>query len=159
MPAPGHRVQPGLARPKADAASLAHGPLSAVCDGLCQSVRLGWDAIPCPLSVSRFPSLCRSLCVSLSLALPAYVCVFVCARTRVCECLSVCLHLPLAISESVCDPWSFPSLSLLTPGFRSLLLCNENRKKEPRMMVTKEKEGKAGKIEQRRSEVLSENLR
>ena len=119
MPAPGHRVQPGLARPKADAASLAHGPLSAVCDGLCQSVRLGWDAIPCPLSVSRFPSLCRSLCVSLSLALPPWVCL----RARVC--LSVCLHLHLHLPSRRLGSLSlnlhlFPSLSLLTPGLPSL---------------------------------------
>ena len=76
-----------------------------------------------------------------------------------CACLSVCLHLPVAISESVCDPSSFLCLSLLTPGFPSLLVCSENKKKESRMMVTKDKELKAGKREQRRSEVLNENLR
>lgn len=124
MPAPGQRVQPGLARPKAHAPSLAHGPLSAVCDGLCQSVRLGWDAIPCALSVSRFPSRCRSvaLCLRLSgspsLGVPARSCLSVCVH------LHLHLHLPSRRLGSLSlNLHLFASLSLLTPGLPSLPLA------------------------------------
>ena len=94
----------GARRPKADAPSLreaasAARPLSEVCHGLCQCVYLGADAIPCPLSVSRSPSLCQSLGVSLSLSLPPRVCL----RARVCLSVCLCLHLPRAVLESVSE--------------------------------------------------------
>lgn len=114
----------GARRPKADAPSLreaasAARPLSEVCHGLCQCVYLGADAIPCPLSVSRSPSLCQSLGVSLSLSLPPRVCL----RARVC--LSVCLSLSASASRRLgsvsLNLHLFLSLSLLTPGLPRVL--------------------------------------
>ena len=112
----------GARRPKADAPSLreaasAARPLSEVCHGLCQCVYLGADAIPCPLSVSRSPSLCQSLGVSLSLSLPPRVCL----RARVC--LSVCLSASASrrLGSVSLNLHLFLSLSLLTPGLPRVL--------------------------------------
>ena len=117
-------VHPTGARPKAYASSLEEAatsawPLSEVCHG-GQCVCLGSDAILSPVSVSRFLSVNGSVSPSLCLCLP--VCVWVCVH--VCVCKRVCL--PLAIFESVSEPWSLsgPCLLPLT-GAMTLALADK----------------------------------
>ena len=103
------------AGPKADSPSLEEAassawPLSEMCQDLRQCVCLGSDAMLSPVSVSSFLSVALCFCLSICASLCEYACTCVHAD------MSVCLHLPLAVFESACEPSSLSASASPVPS-------------------------------------------
>ena len=104
------------AGPKADSPSLEEAassawPLSEVCQD-CASVSVS-DRMPCSLPCPS-PVFCLSVALCFCLSICASLCEYAC--TCVHADMSVCLHLPLAVFESVSEPSSLSASASPVPS-------------------------------------------